>query len=71
MPARWRDVTRDLGNNVYRSVVSLWEAVIKHNLGKLELPEPPESYIPTQQSKKHNCNLKIGVVKESVFPSTE
>jgi PIN domain nuclease of toxin-antitoxin system len=27
------------------SVVSVWEAVIKHRPGKLPLPEPAESYL--------------------------
>ncbi len=40
-----RDAIRDPGNDVYLSVVSLWEIIVKHNLGKLPLPHPPESYI--------------------------
>jgi len=35
LPADWRDSTRDVGNEVYLSVVSLCEAIIKHALGKL------------------------------------
>ena len=33
-----RDVIRDSLNEVYLSVASVWEAVIKHALGKLPLP---------------------------------
>lgn len=33
---------RNLNNDVYLSVVSLWEAIIKYQLGRLPLPEPPQ-----------------------------
>jgi PIN domain nuclease of toxin-antitoxin system len=46
LPARIRDVIADPGNEVYLSVVSVWEAIIKFQLGKLPLPEPPEVYLP-------------------------
>jgi PIN domain nuclease of toxin-antitoxin system len=29
----WRESIRDADNEVYVSVVSLWEAVVKHRLG--------------------------------------
>ena len=32
----------------YLSVVSLWEATIKHQLGKLPLPEPPHPWLSVQ-----------------------
>lgn len=44
-----RDAIRDLDNEVYLSVVSLWEATIKHQLGKLPLPESPARYLPHQR----------------------
>jgi PIN domain nuclease of toxin-antitoxin system len=31
----------------YLSVVSLWEATIKYQLGKLPLPEPPHPWLPS------------------------
>jgi len=37
---------RNPDNEVYLSVVSLWEIVVKHQLGKLPLPEAPERYLP-------------------------
>ena len=39
--------------------MSLWETVIKHNLGKLELPEPPESYLPTQRERHRIESLRL------------
>ncbi len=35
LPGDWRDSIRDPDNEVYVSVVSLWEAIVKHHLGKL------------------------------------
>jgi len=35
-------------NDVYFSVVSAWEIIIKVGTGKLTLPEPPETYIPSR-----------------------
>ncbi|MBD1925605.1 type II toxin-antitoxin system VapC family toxin [Trichocoleus sp. FACHB-90] len=40
---------RDSDNEVYLSVVSVWEAIIKYPLGKLPLPESPETYLPKQR----------------------
>jgi PIN domain nuclease of toxin-antitoxin system len=40
LPADWRDSIRDPGNAVYVSVVCVWEAIVKHRLGKLPLPYP-------------------------------
>lgn len=39
----------DPENEVYLSSVSAWEIAVKHALGKLSLPEPPERYIPAQR----------------------
>lgn len=35
----------------YLSVVSLWEATIKFNLGKLPLPEPPMPWLTIQREQ--------------------
>jgi PIN domain nuclease of toxin-antitoxin system len=40
---------RDPANEVYFSVVSVWEAMVKYQLGKLPLPQPPDTYIPRQR----------------------
>jgi PIN domain nuclease of toxin-antitoxin system len=31
--------------------VSVWEAIIKYQLGKLPLPESPETYLPKQRDR--------------------
>ncbi len=39
----------DPANDVYLSSVSAWEIAVKHALGRLPLPEPPEKYVPSQR----------------------
>lgn len=57
LPETMRDSIRDLNNEVYLSVVSLWEVIIKHRLGKLPLPQPPEVYLPTQRERHQISSL--------------
>jgi PIN domain nuclease of toxin-antitoxin system len=40
-----RDLIRDRDNEVYLSVVSVWETIVKYQLGKLPLQESPEVYL--------------------------
>lgn len=53
LPTRWTELIRDPNNDVYLSVVSVWEAIIKSGLGKLSLPDAPERYLPTQRDRHH------------------
>jgi PIN domain nuclease of toxin-antitoxin system len=62
LPENWRDSIRDSGNEAYFSVVSLWEAIIKHALGKLPLPQPPESYLPAQRVRHQIASLPLDEV---------
>ncbi len=39
LPIAFRDAIRDPANDVYLSVASIWEAIIKHALGKLPPPK--------------------------------
>jgi PIN domain nuclease of toxin-antitoxin system len=59
LPATLRDYIRDLGNEVYLSAVSLWEAIVKHRLGKLPLPEPAERYLPKQRERHMIASLAL------------
>lgn len=54
-----RDAIRDRNNEAYLSVVSAWEAVVKHYLGKLPLPEPAERYLPAQRERHDISSLPI------------
>jgi len=38
-------------HTVYLSAVSAWEMMVKHNLGRLPLAEPPHRYIPNERAK--------------------
>ena len=40
-------------------MVSLWEALVKHRLGKLPLPYPPETYLPTQRIRHQMASLPL------------
>ena len=59
LPDDWRDSIRHHGNDVYLSVVSLWEGMIKHQVGKLQLPAPPENYLPTQRERHQIASLPL------------
>ncbi len=52
-----RDAIKDSSNEVYLSVVSVWEAIIKYQLGKLPLPESPEIYLPVQREHHQISSL--------------
>lgn len=41
-----RDLVEDPATTLLLSAASSWEIAIKYGLGKLELPEPPEVYVP-------------------------
>ncbi|MDQ3711595.1 MAG: type II toxin-antitoxin system VapC family toxin [Acidobacteriota bacterium] len=49
LPILFRDEIREPNNKIFLSVASLWEIIIKYNLGKLPLPQSPETYIPRQR----------------------
>ncbi|MEX2213617.1 MAG: type II toxin-antitoxin system VapC family toxin [Phycisphaeraceae bacterium] len=46
-------------NEVYLSVVSVWEATIKHSLGKLPLPESPALFFPAQRAMHRIASLPL------------
>lgn len=45
-----RDACRDPVNDVYLSALSAWEIAIKHRLGRLPLPEPPQHYVASRRA---------------------
>ena len=54
-----QDIIRDLDNEIYLSVVSVWESIVKYQLGKLPLPEPPEIYLPKQRELHQISSLTL------------
>ncbi|AXY68726.1 type II toxin-antitoxin system VapC family toxin [Thermosynechococcus sichuanensis E542] len=59
-----RDTIRDPDNEVYLSSVSVWEAILKYQLGKLPLPEPLAIYLP-KQGDRHEID-SLGLDENSV-----
>ncbi len=47
LSAAARDAFRDPDNDLFLSSVSAWEITVKHALGRLPLPEPPNQYVPS------------------------
>lgn len=67
-----RDTIRDLENEVYLSSVSVWETIVKYQLGKLPLPEPPETYLPKQRDLHQISSLTLNeksVIQLAKLPS--
>jgi PIN domain nuclease of toxin-antitoxin system len=54
-----RDVIRDPDNEVYLSAISVWEILVKYQLGKLPLPEHPETYLPKQRDLHQILSLVL------------
>lgn len=54
-----QDAIRDPDNEAYLSSVSIWEAIVKYQLGKLPLPEPPETYLPKQRDLHQIASLAL------------
>lgn len=60
----------DAGTDLLLSAVSSWEIAIKHALGRLPLPEPPASYVPSRMrstgvlglSVEHSHALEVAVL---------
>jgi PIN domain nuclease of toxin-antitoxin system len=54
-----RDAIRDPDNEVYLSAISVWEILVKYQLGKLPLPEHPETYLPKQRDLHQILSLDL------------
>jgi len=50
LPRTFREAIQDTAEEVFLSAASVWEAVIKHALGKLPLPGAPADYLPRQRA---------------------
>lgn len=59
LPAAWRETMQDPLNEVFVSVVSLWEATVKHQIGKLPLPHPPGTYLPRLRTIHRFASLPL------------
>lgn len=59
LPQSFADAIREPTNDVFLSVASIWEAVIKFGIGKLPLPSPPADYLPAQRIAHRIASLPI------------
>jgi len=72
LPQQVQEAIRDRANQVFLSPVSLWEAIVKHALGKLPLPEAPEKYLPLQRERHAVATLPLdenSVCRLSLLPA--
>jgi PIN domain nuclease of toxin-antitoxin system len=65
LPIDIRDAIRDPNNEVHLGSASVWEAVIKHGVGKLPLPGPPATYLRAEREAHRIASL---AVDEDAFP---
>lgn len=56
---------RDPSNDIYLSAASVWEITIKHQSGRLRLPEPPDRLIPTERRLRGIAALPVD--EDAVF----
>ncbi|MEZ5451345.1 MAG: type II toxin-antitoxin system VapC family toxin [Thiothrix sp.] len=54
-----RELFQNPQNEVFLSVVSVWEITVKYQLGKLPLPQHPRHYIPQQRTMHHIESLSL------------
>jgi len=67
-----KDIIQDSANEVYLSVVSLWECIVKYHLGKLPLPLSPQKYLPLQRERHDIASLSLdeaGIIHLAALPS--
>jgi PIN domain nuclease of toxin-antitoxin system len=62
-PQRLQDSSREIlengSNTLFLSAASSWEIAIKYSLGKLDLPEPPERFVPKRLVRDAISSLPI------------
>jgi PIN domain nuclease of toxin-antitoxin system len=54
------DELADSGSDLLLSAASSWEMAIKHALGKLHLPEPPDRYVPAAMRRSGVEPVPVG-----------
>lgn len=65
LPTPFLTAILDPANEVYLSVASVWEAVVKYHTGKLPLPGPPDVFLPAERQAHGIASL---VIDEGTMP---
>jgi PIN domain nuclease of toxin-antitoxin system len=60
----WREEINNPQNQIFLSVASVWECVIKHQIGKLNSPQSPDIYFP--QKRKEYLIKSLPINEESL-----
>ncbi|MGH2669331.1 MAG: type II toxin-antitoxin system VapC family toxin [bacterium] len=68
LTAAVREACVDSTNDVYLSAVSAWEIAVKHGIGRLPLPEPPEHFVPRER-ERHGIE-SLALDEDSTFQLT-
>jgi PIN domain nuclease of toxin-antitoxin system len=55
----------DATNEVYLSVVSVWETLVKYQLGRLKLPSPADEYLRKRQEQHRIVSLPLDAAATS------
>jgi len=59
LPSRTRDLIRAAENDVWLSVVSIWEIVVKAQIDRLRLPGPAWAYVSSQRERHAIASLSL------------
>lgn len=59
LSATAREAFSDSANEVFLSPISAWEIAVKHMLGRLPLPEAPETYVPALRARHRIAPLPL------------
>jgi PIN domain nuclease of toxin-antitoxin system len=65
LPRYAYDAVRDKSNEVYLSVVSVWEILVKNQIGKLALPERGDQFVETSRAEHRMADLPLDRVAVS------
>ena len=61
LKTQWLNEIKNPNNEIFLSVASVWECIIKYQIGKLSFPESPEIYLP--EKRKENL-IKSSIIIE-------
>jgi PIN domain nuclease of toxin-antitoxin system len=65
----WRALIEDPKNEVFLSPISIWEAIIKYNTGRLPLPDRPEIFLSQQRVKHQITSLALDEPSVELLPT--
>lgn len=69
LSSRARDIINDPVNVLHLSDVSVWEIVLKHSAGRLDLPDSPRLWIPSRSA--HFRLVRLPIKDSALYRSGE